>query len=365
MNLMVCLIDGALIFKQDKLSTMITLMGMIIGISCLGAFLQLKELANLNFEKAKELIGQDQAHVTILPKKVSQHQPLTYSVWQNFIENHDFQLIPYNQFNNDSNTIIALNPSFLKHWPVEIKSGRNLNQLDHKSRVAIIGSDHPHANSKKIFINNEYFEIVGQFSSQLIPLLEQDLNKSIIIHGALPAIIGWEDVIDTFWFKGNIKTLKGYLDLYFNHHHLFIRDSEYYLKNFVNQTKSFESLLSKISLVTLFLGSTSLLNLRLLNHHKRQREIGIRLTIGAHPKDIALLFFIETIYMGLVGGIIGILLGELITWYVVLHLNWIYIFNGYNAFITLGCALSLTFIAGLYPSIQAARLKPSFLLTSH
>jgi len=91
---------------------------------------------------------------------------------------------------------------------------------------------------------------------------------------------------------------------------------------------------------------------------QRSSEIGIRRAVGHSRSKIAAQFVLESLFVGILGGLIGALLGIGVVTVVSSFAHWV-VEIAYSRFpIWMGLAILVSVIAGLYPSIKAARLEP-------
>lgn len=362
------IVDALQIFKQDKLMSTFTLMGIIIGVAACAIFLRLEEISKFNYQKTIEALGEDEFVATLLPFRQLDSSDIDYVQWQTFLEQHPGNnLLPYSQFNISDTMILAVSPDVFKKITFTLVSGRTLTELDRFSNVAIVGRQHEMANrlGDSFLIKDDWIKVIGVFDALTPPLLELNLNQSVLVHLALPERLGWSNTIDMVWGRGDKTEFKAYFELYFKGYGLHIRDSAFYLQQFSAQMGSYQRIFLQISILALFLGMLSFSNLRLLSLQKRQQEIGIRMAVGAHPFDIAWLFQIESAVLGVAGGLIGVLLSEGVTCFIISDLHWYYHITIWPYVLAVGLAVILSLLAGLYPAIQAARLKPSYLLTTY
>jgi putative ABC transport system permease protein len=111
-------------------------------------------------------------------------------------------------------------------------------------------------------------------------------------------------------------------------------------------------------LLALAVGGLAIANVMSISVIQRSAEIGIRRAVGHSRSKIAAQFLLESLFIGLLGGLLGALLGIGVIYLVSALAGWVVVI-GYNSIpLWMGLALAVSIIAGLYPSIKAARLEP-------
>lgn len=123
-------------------------------------------------------------------------------------------------------------------------------------------------------------------------------------------------------------------------------------------TGTLTAFLGAIAGVSLLVGGIGIMNIMLVSVTERTREIGIRKAIGALKRDIIAQFLLEAILLSLVGGILGILLGYLLSVVVGNALDIVSIVDGATVALASGFAAAVGLIFGAYPAWRAASLRP-------
>lgn len=137
-----------------------------------------------------------------------------------------------------------------------------------------------------------------------------------------------------------------------------IRSQAEFLQTAATFSQTFSILLSSVAGISLLVGGVGIMNIMLVTVTERTREIGIRKAIGARFQDILLQFLFESILLGGLGGLLGILFGVVGALAIDQLSNFKTILQPWSFFLALGFALTIGIVFGLYPAYQAARLNP-------
>jgi putative ABC transport system permease protein len=117
-------------------------------------------------------------------------------------------------------------------------------------------------------------------------------------------------------------------------------------------------LLAAVASVSLLVGGIGIMNIMLVSVTERTREIGLRMAVGARRMDILKQFLVEAVTLSLLGGVLGILLGlggsvaigELAGWRTEMQPE--------SVLLSVGFAAAIGMFFGFYPARKASRLLP-------
>ena len=266
----------------------------------------------------------------------------------------------------------------------EIESGRGFLPEDNKNstKVTIIGQTvstelfgDVDPIGKTVRIGNVPFKVVGLLKKKGSSGMGQDQDDMVFI----PITTAQRKVFGTN-FPGtvNMIAVKAQNDEVINiaqeditellHHRHNIgknQENDFEIRNLAEMqetiksaTKTMSLLLGAIASVSLIVGGIGIMNIMLVSVTERTKEIGIRMAIGAKASDIRIQFLIESFLLSMIGGLIGVFIG-------VSGALLMQKFGGMNVAITLeSILLSMGFSAaigigfGYYPAYKASLLNP-------
>jgi putative ABC transport system permease protein len=131
----------------------------------------------------------------------------------------------------------------------------------------------------------------------------------------------------------------------------------------LDQNKGF---LLILAIATLGVGGIGVLSMMLDTVHERRREIGLRIAVGARPRDIVAQIFVETLVVTSVGGLAGVALGVVgclaIGSLDVPDLVPVPILSGRLVVAALAVMTIIGVVAGVVPALRAARIDPAITL---
>lgn len=110
--------------------------------------------------------------------------------------------------------------------------------------------------------------------------------------------------------------------------------------------------------ISLLVGGIGIMNIMLASVTERTREIGIRRALGAKKRDIITQFLIEAVILSGVGGLIGVMLGVTIPFFISLLWGMTTIVTPLAPILAFSISAMIGVIFGIYPSMRAADMDP-------
>lgn len=281
-------------------------------------------------------------------------------------------------------TIEGRSDCYFSATPNMISTGRPLLPIDMEpySRVCVINEDvrqalFPNENpiGKKIIFCGVTFEIVGILNEDtgndvmsVMSAMTGSDNGTVIIPYEAAMRLGHAGSISSLTVyladveraDETIEAIETKLNGVFNY-----RDNSFrvisidsLLDTMDTITGMMTSLLAGIASIALLVGGIGIMNMMLVSVTERTMEIGLRKALGAKPRLIQIQFLIESIMLSLIGGVTGIVLGNVLSYFIAEAI-------GYTFALSIGATtLAFTFSAavgilfGWMPARKASRLNP-------
>lgn len=259
---------------------------------------------------------------------------------------------------------------------LNLSFGRYIGYVDceNKSQVAVIGSYQAvyffgslsDALGETIRINGRPFTIIGVLEEKEDSSQSSSDNALYIPYTVAMEMNGTK-VVSSYVVNAAsdelIDSAKSQLENYLLEK---IGDSDYYtvtsmkavVDSMMEMMDKMELVLVAIAAISLLVGGIGIMNIMLVSVSERTREIGIRKSLGAKHKHIMTQFVMESGVVSCIGGIIGIILGSMLSLGAGDMLG-MEVYPSVDAIgISFGVSVAIGIIFGFLPARKAARLNP-------
>ncbi|QDZ28821.1 ABC transporter permease [Noviherbaspirillum sp. UKPF54] len=117
-------------------------------------------------------------------------------------------------------------------------------------------------------------------------------------------------------------------------------------------------LLAAVASVSLLVGGIGIMNIMLVSVTERTREIGLRMAVGARGRDILTQFLVEAVTLSLIGGFFGIVLGVTGSWLIGAFAGWSTQLSPEAIVLAVGFSAAIGIFFGYFPAHKAASMLP-------
>jgi len=387
--------------SANKLRSGLTVLGIIIGVAAVVALMAVGQGATSGITSQVEGMGTNLITVSgsraFMPMRAAQSESLMFSDYRAIFETigEEAKIAPYYQGNvnvmygereaNTSVTGVLSNYDDVNEY--EVGSGRFITDQDNleAAKIAVLGATTAedlfaglNPLGRDIKLDGKNYTVIGVLSEKgSSGFTSQDEMVLVPLETAYTRIFGGQAK------SGGEYTISGMAISVINADNVdsIMSEVEYILRRehgltltddlvftISSQTQMLESLsdisgtltimLGAIAGISLLVGGIGIMNITLVSVRERTREIGLRKAVGATREIILVQFLIETLTLSIFGGLLGVLIGSGIAWFVsstgVLTAS--VTFD--TIFISFLMAVLVGIIFGLYPAFQAAGLQP-------
>lgn len=371
---------------SNKVRSFLTMLGVIIGVGAVIAAVAFAQGSTKKITESIQGLGTNLIQISITGR--GSNRNITLDDLQKLAdkENSGIGYIAPNVSssvtvkagtNSHTTSLAGTSPEYADIKNATVQSGRFLLSfdIDYMQKVAIIGTavakdifEDVNPVGQKMKINGQIFKVVGVLTETdggddssdddkvIIPYtVAQRISKSQIIKNFLVGASTTEEVDKAMT---NLKELltKTYTS---NSSGFRVFNQAQMISTLDETTGTMMVVLGGIAAISLIVGGIGIMNIMLVSVTERTREIGIRKAIGAKRRNILIQFLIEAAVVTGIGGIIGVLLGVSIIYFVIGGFKITTpVYSPFWMILSFCISLVVGVVFGMFPAYKAARLNP-------
>lgn len=365
----------------NKMRSFLTMLGIIIGVMSVTLLISIVQGATGSITSEMEELGGNQIIITVMDN----HKKLTLSELDTLKGKGGIaEVSPYLSGNaavtaagnSERASVYGITESYKRVQGLDIESGRNISVIDCEERldVCIVGT----GIAKELFgsteilgsslrINGLDYMIIGVLEEQDADMMGTN-NKSVYIPLTNAQRLLKQTAIRDFYITSADET--SLLEAQDTVGDFLLKkfgsDDGYTIINMSNIMDMMNTVLDTLSImlggiaaISLLVGGIGIMNIMLVSVTERTKEIGIRKAIGAQRSDITVQFMIESVLISLIGGVIGMVLSQLVLSVLnIILTDFHFSISLPVGALALGFSIGVGLIFGIYPANKAAKLKP-------
>lgn len=393
--------------QTQLLRTVLTVLIIAIGITALVGILTVVTAIDYNLNSSFASMGSNTFNITQYETKTRRHgggqnevekiNPIiSYPEAKTFKENYNYPLtqtslsftatvtaeVKYeNQKTDPEITVLGIDEYFLANSGLETTQGRNFNSFDISNNVysCIVGSDFASKGllkdvnpiGKTLSVRGAKFKVIGVLKEKgstfgnsqdlrlMIPIqVARSLFSAPYINYALSSMTEKKELLDGAVDEALLTMRKIRKLNPVEENNFAISRSDDLINRIANITGVLGMSAWVMGIITILGSSIALMNIMIVSVTERTREIGVRKALGAKKRTIAVQFFIETLTIGQIGGLLGIIFGIAIGYGICAAAGWSFVIPWKAMFAAFVTSFIVALVSGLYPAIKASHLDP-------
>jgi len=286
-----------------------------------------------------------------------------------------------NQKTDPEISVLGVDDYFLVNSGLEVTQGRNFNNfdIDNNAYVCVLGSDFASKGllkdlnpiDKIISVRGAKFRVIGILKEKgstfgnskdlrmLIPIqVARSMFSAPNINYTISSMVDKKELLEEAVDNATIvmrrvRKLNPVEDNNFG-----VSRSDDLIHQIAEMTGVLSASAWVIGIITIFGSSIALMNIMLVSVTERTREIGVRKALGATKNTIAFQFFVETLIIGQLGGLVGIILGIITGYFIAMAIDFSFVIPWLAIMAAVITTFIVAVVSGSYPALKASRLDP-------
>ncbi|MHA6893455.1 ABC transporter permease [Ralstonia pseudosolanacearum] len=273
-------------------------------------------------------------------------------------------------------SVVGTTGDLMSALKLTVTRGRFLSDYDRQSTYAVLGAralgavngaGRQASLGDSIEIAGYTFEVVGVLAGQRPnPMIPVPLDEAILLPiegmrriASMPEISSVIALARQTGAPGAAAAaLRDYLVPLARGRDVRVQVAQQLLDGLAQQARTFSWLLVGLGGISLLVGGVGVMNVMLMNVAERRREIGVRVALGARPRDIGALFLLEAAMLATAGALAGSVAGLMASWLFAKFSGWAFAPAASSLALGIASALLTGLFFGLHPALMAARLEP-------
>jgi len=405
MNVFEAVSDSWKMLAQNKTRSFLTMLGIVIGVAAVIIVMSVGvSVQNLILNEVKSMGANT---ISIVPGKLDKENPpssifgvvvttLKYEDGQALLERNNPFIVAISSYVKGNDRVAwgdkkadvdfyGVSSSYIDVENAEVEKGRFFTKEEEDSwaRVAVLGSKvaedlfgDNNPIGEKIKIKKSNFTIIGVMKEKGKGLVQnQDQEILVPVKTAQSVLLGI-NYVNMIRFKvdkaENVDKAIDYAKEVLRERHNIdnSEDDDFTVRSVQEALEAVETItlairifLVAVSAISLIVGGFGIMNIMLATVEERINEIGLRKAVGAKNFQIMMQFLIETVTITFISGIIGIILGVLVSWAITFFVTmmgykWDLVISIPSIFLASFVSILIGIVFGVAPARKASRLNP-------
>lgn len=379
---------------QNKFKVLLTSLGIIVGTATIVLVIAIGQGAKDDAEAQYSYLSADTIYINLdysqmggnfdmsaveklnedLMEKIKEENPYIDSISirsDNFVEVRAGKTTEYN-------TVSGVSQGYTSVFSLDFFDGSDFTEEDFEQgeNVAVIGyslaeklfSDAASATGQHIKVGEVRLQIIGVLARNEDGLQGMNHDSTIYIpyetmvqnkidnEYSTPKITAKVSAVKNV--KKAMQYMQGSMDYYMDNSSTYVvEDAGSRIETATKSARTMSMLLISVALIVLTVGGIGIMNVLFVTIKERTKEIGILKALGSPAKDILVQFLMESVSIGVIGGVIGILVSFVGLW-LMKYSDMPITPSPQGIIIAFVFAVLTSAVFGFYPAYKASQLKP-------